>query len=35
MLNVSEDYIDNDFIIDHMEDMEKAINGDADAIDRL
>ena len=35
VLGTSEEFIDNDFIIDHLEDIEKAAKGDAEAIDRL
>ena len=35
VLGVSEDFISNKFILDHLEDIEKAAEGDADAIDRL
>lgn len=35
LTGVSDDYISRDFIINHMEDIEKAATGDADAIDRL
>lgn len=35
LTGVSDDYISRDFIVDHMEDIEKAATGDADAIDRL
>ena len=34
-LDVSEDFISNDFIVKHLEDIEDAAAGDADAIDRL
>ena len=35
VLGTSEEFIDNDFIIDHLEDIEKAAKGDAEAINRL
>jgi hypothetical protein len=35
VLGVSEEYIDNDYIVDNLEDIEKAATGDAEAIDRL
>lgn len=35
VLNISEDFLSDDFITENMEDIEKAANGDAEAIDRL
>jgi hypothetical protein len=35
VLGISEEYIDNDYIVENLEDIEKAANGDAEAIDRL
>ena len=35
VLDVESDLVSNDFVVDHMEDIEKAATGDADAIDRL
>ena len=35
VLDVEKDLLSNNFIIDHSEDIEKAANGDAEAIDRL
>lgn len=35
VLGVSEDFLSDDFILENMEDIEKAANGDAEAIDRL
>jgi hypothetical protein len=35
MYEISEDYISNDFIADHLDDISKAADGDAAAIDRL
>lgn len=35
VLDVSEEYISNDFMADHLDDIKKAAEGDADAIDRL
>jgi hypothetical protein len=35
VLGTSEEFIDNDFITEHLEDIEKAAKGDADAIDLL
>lgn len=35
VLDTSEDYISKDFVKDHMDDISKAAEGDADAIDRL
>lgn len=35
LTGVSTDYISKDFVKDHLEDIEKAATGDADAIDRL
>lgn len=35
LLGTSEEFIDNDFLTEHLEDIGKAANGDAEAIDRL
>lgn len=35
VLGVSSEFLSNDYILDNMEDIEKAANGDAEAIDRL
>lgn len=35
VLGISEEYIDNDYIVENLEDIEKAAEGDAEAIDRL
>ena len=35
VLGISEEYIDNDYIVENLEDIEKAAKGDAEAIDRL
>lgn len=35
VLGVSEDFLSDDFILDNMEDIKKAAEGDAEAIDRL
>ena len=35
ILGVESDYISNDFVIDHLDDIAKAATGDADAIDAL
>ena len=35
LLDVSEDYVSDDFVKEHLEDIEKAATGDAEAIDRL
>ena len=35
ILDIEEDYISNDFVTEHMADIAKAAEGDADAIDRL
>ena len=35
ILDIEEDYISNDFVTEHMDDIAKAAEGDADAIDRL
>jgi hypothetical protein len=35
VLGTSEEFIDDDFILEHMEDIEKAATGDAEAIDSL
>ena len=35
VLGVSEDFISNDFLVDHLEDIEKAATGDEEAIKRL
>jgi hypothetical protein len=35
LLGTSEEFISNDFLKEHLEDIEKAATGDAEAIDRL
>ena len=35
LLDVSEDYVSDDFIVEHLNDIEKAATGDAEAIDNL
>ena len=35
LLDVSEDYVSDDFIVEHLDDIEKAATGDAEAIDNL
>jgi hypothetical protein len=35
VLGISKKFISNDFILEHMEDIKLAAEGDADAIDRL
>lgn len=35
LLDVSEDYVSDDFIVEHLGDIEKAATGDAEAIDNL
>jgi hypothetical protein len=35
VLDVEEEYISDDFVKEHLEDIEKAAEGDAEAIDRL
>jgi hypothetical protein len=35
LLGTSEEFIDDDFLVEHLDDIEKAAEGDADAIDRL